>query len=88
MAAKVKVKRVGQTRTRGQTKISSKNQVTLPSEVLNATGLKKGDRLRVLAAGPGQVRLIRLEDLIAEYAKKLAGVFDRERFEELHKEWD
>jgi bifunctional DNA-binding transcriptional regulator/antitoxin component of YhaV-PrlF toxin-antitoxin module len=52
--------------------ISRKNQVTLPVEALRAAGLEPGDDVRVIAAGPGRLELVRVDELVAEFA----GVFD------------
>lgn len=51
--------------------ISRKNQVTIPKAVLEASGLTAGDDVRIASVGPGQIELVRTEDLIAEYAGRL-----------------
>jgi bifunctional DNA-binding transcriptional regulator/antitoxin component of YhaV-PrlF toxin-antitoxin module len=58
--------------------ISRKNQVTLPVEALRAAGLEAGDDVRVQAVAPGRLEIVRVDDLIAEFA----GVFDAEVYPE------
>jgi bifunctional DNA-binding transcriptional regulator/antitoxin component of YhaV-PrlF toxin-antitoxin module len=41
-------------RRRGRTRISAKNQATIPVAALKQAGLKPGDELRVEAAGPAE----------------------------------
>ncbi len=53
-------------------KISRKNQVTIPRDVLDAAGLGPGDDVRITSATPGRIELARTADLIDE----LAGSFD------------
>ncbi len=68
--------------------ISRKNQVTLPVDALRASGLEPGDDLRVQAVAPGRLELVRLEELVDEFA----GVFDATVYppgylRELRREW-
>jgi bifunctional DNA-binding transcriptional regulator/antitoxin component of YhaV-PrlF toxin-antitoxin module len=70
------------------TKVSSKNQVTIPVAELRAAGLGPGDVLRVEALGAGRVALTRVDELVARYA----GALDsrgrlRRRIGELRDEW-
>lgn len=68
--------------------ISRKNQITLPVEALRAAGLEPGDDVRVRVVGPGRLELLRVEDLVEEFA----GVFDATVYPEgylddLRSEW-
>jgi AbrB family looped-hinge helix DNA binding protein len=62
-------------RRRGYTRVNRKHQATIPANVLREAGLKPGDELRVEAAGPGRIVLIRAENLIARYAGALPAVY-------------
>lgn len=89
MAKKVKgVSSGGPGRQRGTTKVSSKNQITIPARELRAAGLRSGDVVRVEAAGAGRVVLSSIDELIARYAGSLdtQGQF-RRQIEELRDEW-
>ncbi len=48
--------------------ISSKNQITIPADVLRAAGLGPGDDVRVSSVGPGQIELVKTDALLEEYA--------------------
>jgi bifunctional DNA-binding transcriptional regulator/antitoxin component of YhaV-PrlF toxin-antitoxin module len=68
--------------------ISRKNQVTLPVEALRAAGLEPGDDVRVQAVGPGRLEVVRVDDLVAEFA----GIFDATVYpdgylDQLRREW-
>jgi bifunctional DNA-binding transcriptional regulator/antitoxin component of YhaV-PrlF toxin-antitoxin module len=55
-------------RRRGTTRISAKNQVTLPVEALRKAGLKPGTLLRVEVERSGRLLLARHEDPVLRYA--------------------
>lgn len=55
------------------TKVSSKNQVTLPVAALRAAGVGPGDVLRVEVEADGVFRLVRERDPWWELFDKLAG---------------
>ena len=58
-------------------KLSSKNQVTIPVDVMREAGLKPGDHVVVHAAGPGHVELERpAEPLRAAAEADDLGVLD------------
>lgn len=76
---------VKQTRKRGRTRLSPKNQVTLPVDALRRSGLRKGDVLEVESAGRGRVMLRRVDDPLAQ----LAGTFHYPKgyLDKLRSEW-
>lgn len=55
---------------RGRTRISRKNQATIPVDALRQAGLKPGDELIVQAAGAGRIVLERADDWIERHAGK------------------
>src|SRR5262245_52765693 len=57
------------------TTISSKNQITLPAQVLRDMGLRAGDRLAVAREGNRLVLRPRPRDWVRHYAGSLAGVY-------------
>jgi bifunctional DNA-binding transcriptional regulator/antitoxin component of YhaV-PrlF toxin-antitoxin module len=70
-------------------RISSKNQVTLPVEELRAAGLAAGDEIHIRAAGRG-VLLVETPQSVVE---RFAGTFDRSVFpddylQRLRDEWE
>jgi bifunctional DNA-binding transcriptional regulator/antitoxin component of YhaV-PrlF toxin-antitoxin module len=74
------------------TKVSRKNQITLPVAALREAGVEPGDVLRVEVVSDGVFRLIREKDPWWELFHKLAGsglpVTTREELEELRDEWE
>ena len=75
------------TRRRGTTRLSAKNQATIPVQALRKAGLRAGDVLRAEADGPGRIVLIRDGDPIRKYAGSLTGIFRRGDLERLRREW-
>lgn len=72
---------------RDRTKISTKNQVTLPLDALATAGLGAGDVLRVAADGPGRLILTREQDPVSSFAGRLTGVYGPGYLDELRDEW-
>lgn len=81
------MRKVKESRRRGHTRISVKNQATIPVDALRKAGLGPGDELRVEAAGPGRIVLVREDDVIERYAGCLSGVYPEGYLEELRGEW-
>ncbi|MEP7361152.1 MAG: AbrB/MazE/SpoVT family DNA-binding domain-containing protein [Chloroflexota bacterium] len=79
--------RVKVQRRKGMTRISAKNQVTLPIDALSHAGLSSGDRLRAQVHGPGQILLVREADPIEEFGGALTDVYPANYLEELRREW-
>lgn len=74
-------------RERGTTRISAKNQITIPIHALRSAGLKPGDHLRVDRVQPGRIVLVRTDDLIRRYAGILTGVYPKGYLKRLRREW-
>jgi bifunctional DNA-binding transcriptional regulator/antitoxin component of YhaV-PrlF toxin-antitoxin module len=49
--------------------------VTIPIDALARAGLKAGDRLRVDVRGPGEIVLVREDDLLTRLAGALTDVY-------------
>jgi bifunctional DNA-binding transcriptional regulator/antitoxin component of YhaV-PrlF toxin-antitoxin module len=79
--------KTGRNRT-GWTRISAKNQATLPIEALAAAGLKAGDRVRVVAEGAGRIVLTREDEAVARWAGTFDDVYPDGYLEELRAGWD
>jgi bifunctional DNA-binding transcriptional regulator/antitoxin component of YhaV-PrlF toxin-antitoxin module len=75
-------------RRRGTSRVSSKHQVTIPTDALRAAGLAVGERLVAHADGPGRVVFEREVDLLAEFAGALTGVYEQDELSGLRDEWD
>lgn len=74
------------------TKVSRKNQITLPVAALREAGVEPGDVLRVEVVSDGVFRLIREKDPWWELFERTAGaglgVTTREELEEMRDEWE
>lgn len=74
-------------RRRGTTAISSKHQVTIPSEAMSTAGLRPGDRLRARAEGAGRVVLEREVEAPEPFIGALTGVYEGFDLDSLRDEW-
>ncbi len=79
--------KVKKTRVRGRTRISRKNQATIPADALRRAGLRAGDELLVAAAGPGRIVLARVSDAVARHAGRLTGMYPKDYLKNLRHEW-
>ncbi|MGB6059467.1 MAG: AbrB/MazE/SpoVT family DNA-binding domain-containing protein [Microthrixaceae bacterium] len=74
-------------RRRGTSRISSKHQITIPTDALRRAGLEVGDRLVARSDGAGRVILEREHDVIGEFAGALTGVYQQDELDDLRSEW-
>jgi AbrB family looped-hinge helix DNA binding protein len=82
-------------RRRGYTRLSRKNQVTIPVAVLERVGIAPGDELRVEADESGWIVLEREQSLaerrrewLQKRAGRFAGLYPPGYLDELRDEWD
>lgn len=68
-------------------KLSSKNQITVPKDVLRRSGLRAGDHVRVRSKGKGRLEVVQVEDLIDKFAGALPGVYPKDALQSLRDEW-
>lgn len=74
-------------------RVSSKNQITLPVDVMRKAGIKPGDDLIVRETGPGRVEIERVSDhaqrIIDEFAGSMPlGTYPPGYLDELRDEWE
>ncbi len=82
----------GKVKREPKTKVSSKNQITLPVAALREANVNPGDVLRVEVLEDGVFRLIRERDpwweLFEESAGSDLGITTRDELEEMRDEWE
>lgn len=74
-------------RRRGFTRISAKNQATIPVQALRDAGLEPGDEVRVVAAGPGRLVLELDANIVERHAGSLPGIYPPGGLDALRDEW-
>jgi AbrB family looped-hinge helix DNA binding protein len=69
-------------------RVSRKNQITIPVDVLRKAGLAAGDDVVIRAAGSGRVEVERADDLVQRFAGSLPnGTYLAGHLDELRDEW-
>lgn len=69
-------------------RVSSKNQITIPAEVMREAGLAPGDDIRIQRVGPGRIELALVDDIIDELAGNLdSASYPPGYLEQLRAEW-
>ena len=85
MSTKVKELR----RQPGATRISSKNQVTIPVQALAEAGLEAGDVVWAEVVAPGVVQLVSAESLVRRLAGAHTDAYaEGTRLDDVRDEWD
>ncbi len=79
-----KVRRKGRTVL---SRISSKNQITIPVDLLDAAGLVPGDVVRFINEGPGQLRIVKQGDPFWDMVGSEPGLSTEFDLESLRDEW-
>ena len=85
-----KVTRRGRAST---SRISSKNQVTIPVEILRAVNLKSGDTVKFMSDGEGRMILVRHDEpkwksTLRELIGSEPGFSERFDYKKEREEWD
>ncbi len=80
MVRKVKVRRL--------TRVSSKNQVTLPVAVLAASRIEAGDNVRIESGGDGRIVIVRERDPLEDIIGSMPGLSAATNLEALRDEWE
>ena len=80
--------RVKHRRRKGFTRVSAKNQVTLPIDALLVAGLGPGDTLMVEAKSTGEIILRREEAPLDKYIGSMDGMFPPNYLRDLRDEWE
>lgn len=74
-------------------RISAKNQVTIPVEILREVNLKSGDTVKFISNGDGQITLIKHEEpkwksAMRELIGSEPGLSKRSDYKKEREEWD
>lgn len=70
-------------------RVSSKNQITIPVDVLRETGLTPGDAVIVRPSGKGRLRVEGVDDLVERFAGSMpAGTWPPGEVDRLRDEWE
>lgn len=70
------------------TRVSAKNQVTLPVAVLRTVGLRPGDEVTVRPAGAGEIVIAARGSRVRRHAGIATGIYRPAELNQLRDEWD
>jgi AbrB family looped-hinge helix DNA binding protein len=69
-------------------RVSRKNQITIPVDVLREAGIAAGDDVVIRAAGSGRIEVERADDLVQRFAGSLPnGTYLPGHLDELRDQW-
>ncbi len=69
-------------------KVSSKNQITLPVEMMRTAGLQAGDEVTVRPLGDGEIVIAARGSRIVRHAGIATGIYKKKELDRLRDEWD
>ena len=72
---------------KAMTRVSSKNQVTLPVDALRTAGLRPGDEVTVRPAGAGEIVIAARSSRVRRHAGIATGIYRPEELNQLRDEW-
>jgi len=70
------------------TRVSSKNQVTLPVDALRAAGLRPGDEVTVRRVGTGEILIAARGSRVRRHAGIATGIYQPGELDQLRDEWE
>lgn len=73
--------------SKGMSRVSSKNQVTLPVEAMRAAGLRAGDEVVVRPIGEGEVIVAARGSRVRRHAGIATGIYPAGELNRLRDEW-
>lgn len=69
-------------------RVSSKNQITLPVAAMRAAGLEPGDEVTIRAEGVGEIVIVARTSRVRRHAGIANGIYRPEELDQLRDEWD
>jgi len=69
-------------------KVSTKNQVTLPVEVMRGAGLRAGDEVAIDALGVGEIRIAARGSRVRQHSGIASGIYRSGALDRLRDEWE
>jgi AbrB family looped-hinge helix DNA binding protein len=70
------------------TRVSSKNQITLPVQAMRTAGLRAGDEVTVRPVGDGEVIIAARGSRIRRHSGIAKGIYDDGELNRLRDEWE